>query len=129
MLTSPDIDLEIEVTPEIFSNIEEEGQVIVHCSFHNQYPEDMGVRVWKSTFLICEESGFKSQLIRAFNVPYQPQWYWVAPGATKKFTMIFEKLPKSCNLFTFIEVINQPGPFIVTGIRRNNRDVYQIRLD
>ena len=129
MLTLPDIETEVEVTPEILSSIEEEGQVIVHCSFHNQYPEMMGVRVWKSTFLICESSGYKSQLIRAFDIPYQPNWYRVPPGATKRFTMVFEALPKSCNSFTFMEIIHQPGPFIVTGIARNNSDVYHIRLD
>ena len=129
MLAQPDIDIEIEVTPEVLASIEEEGQVIVHCSFYNQYPEVMGVRVWKSTFLICDSTGYKSQLIKAFDIPYQPQWYWVPPGATKRFTMVFESLPKSCNAFTFMEVINQPGPFIVSGIARNNSDVYRIQLD
>ena len=129
MLSSPDIDIEIEVTPEVLASIEEEGQVIVHCPFHNQYTDFMGVRVWKSTFLICDATGYRSQLVKAYNIPYQPEWYWVPPGATKRFTMIFDALPKSCKAFTFMEVINQPGPFIVSGIARNNSDVYHIRLD
>ncbi len=125
----PDIETKVEIDPEILVKMEEESQVIVHCSFTNIYNEVMGVRVWKSTFLICEASGKRSALIKALDIPYQPDWYWILPGTTKRFTMIFEALPKGCESFTFMEVINQPGPFIVSGILRNNSDVYRVSLE
>ncbi|MFB1004651.1 MAG: hypothetical protein QMC70_11010 [Bacteroidia bacterium] len=122
----------IQVDPQILTEIEEEAQVIVHCSFYNdpnQYVGEMGVRVWKDTFLIDEATGIKVPMIKALGIVYQPDWYFLASGETKRFTLIFEALPKSCISFTLAEIINQPGAFIVTGILRNNSDVYNARLD
>lgn len=128
-IQTPEINTKVELDPEILTLIEEEGQVIVHCHYHNYTLEVMGIRVWKSTFLVCDASGLQSQLIKAFDICYQPDWYWVAPGETKRFTMIFEPLPKSVVSFTLMEIINQPGPFVVSGILRNNSDVYNVKLD
>lgn len=126
---TPEIEEKVEIDPEIWSEIHEERQVIVHCTFFNHYTEAMGIRVWKSTFLICDESGHRSALIRAFNIPYQPQWMWLYPAQSHTFTMVFEALPKGCTSFTFKEVIKESGAFIVSGIARNKKDVYKIRLD
>jgi 3',5'-cyclic AMP phosphodiesterase CpdA len=121
--SKPEIDLELA------TDVEEEGQVIVHCSMFNPMSEPMGIRVWKETFLICNQTGNKSKLIKALNVVYQPQWELVFPGKTKRFMMLFERLPKVCTSFTFKEIINQPGAFLVADIPRNKRDVYRINLD
>jgi hypothetical protein len=123
---------EIQLDPKILTEIQEEAQVIVHCSFYNDstlYFGEMGVRVWKETFLIDEATGVKVQMIKALGIVYQPDWYFLAPGETKRFTMIFEALPKTCVSFTLAEIINQPGAFVVKGILRNNSDVYHVRLD
>ena len=71
----------------------------------------------------------KVPMIKALGIVYQPDWYFLAPGETKRFTMIFEALPKSCTSFTLAEIINQPGAFVVNGILRNNSDIYSARLD
>ena len=89
----------------------------------------MGVRVWKETFLIDEATGVRVPMIKALGIVYQPDWYFLAPGETKRFTMIFEALPKSCVSFILAEIINQPGAFVVKGIKRNNSDIYSVRLD
>lgn len=123
---------EIKLDPKILTEIQEEAQVIVHCSFYNDptlYFGEMGVRVWKETFLIDEATGIKVQMIKALGIVYQPDWYFLAPGETKRFTMIFDALPKTCVSFTLAEIINQPGAFVVKGILRNNSDVYHARLD
>jgi len=123
---------DIQVDPQILSDIKEEAQVIVHCSFYNDsnvYAGDMGLRVWKETFLIDEATGLKVPMIKALGIVYQPDWYFLVPGETKRFTLIFEALPKSCVSFTLVEIINQPGAFMVTGILRNNSDIYHARLD
>lgn len=121
--SKPTIDVELA------TDVEEEGQVIVHCSMFNSMNEPMGVRVWKETYLICNQTGAKRQLIKAINIVYQPQWELVFPGKTKRWTMLFERLPKSCTSFTFKEIINQPGAFLVSDIDRNRRDVYRVKLD
>jgi hypothetical protein len=122
----------IAVDVQILAEVQEEAQVIVHCSFYNDpnlYFGEMGVRVWKETFLIDEATGVKVPLMKALGIVYQPDWYFLAPGETKRFTMIFEALPKKCTSFTLAEIINQPGAFVVKGILRKNSDVYSVRLD
>lgn len=125
-------EVEIKIDPELLIETEEEGQVIVHCSFYNDprlYVGDIGVRVWKETFLIDEQSGLMNQMVKAFGIVYQPKWYFIQPGETKKFTMVFEALPKSCKSFTLAEIIPQSGAFVVKGIRRNATDIYHVKLD
>jgi hypothetical protein len=129
--TLEEIKEKVQIDTQLTSDVDEEGQVIVHCSFHNADEEGfgpMGIRVWKSTFLIDEATGFRRPLIKAFNICYQPEWMFVLPGQTKKFTMVFEKLNKACKSFTFKEVIPQSGAFEVKGIKRNKSDVYHINL-
>ena len=121
----------VKVVPEILEEVEEEGQVIVHCSFDNDqsgFLGAVGIRVWQSTFLIDADSSYRSKLLKAINIPYAPEWYLVYPMERKTFTLIFEKLPKSCTKFTFAEIIPEPGAFIVENIVRNNQDVYSITL-
>lgn len=127
-----DIETKIHIDPQILTEIQEEAQVIVHCSFFNDpslYFGEMGVRVWKETFLIDEATGIQVPMIKALGIVYQPDWYFLAPGETKRFTMIFEALPKSCVSFTLAEIIPQSGAFVVKGIPRNNSDIYHARLD
>jgi hypothetical protein len=122
----------ISIEPDILEQIEEEAQVVIHCSFYNDptlFEGDMALRVWQETFIIDEQSGAMCQMVKAFGIVYQPLWEFIKPGRTKRFTMVFDALPKSCKSFTLAEIINQPGPFIVKGIKRNNSDIYSVRLD
>ena len=126
------IKTKVEIDPEVLTEIEEEAQVVVHCSFYNDpsvYIGEIGVRVWKETFIIDEQTGIQNKMVNAFGIVYQPNWYFIKPGETKRFTMIFDALPKTCVSFTLAEIIPQSGAFVVKGIKRNNSDIYNVKLD
>jgi hypothetical protein len=124
---SPDI-AEIE-RPEIAFSIEteEESQVIVHCSYTSAGSGDL-IRIWPTTFLIPQNSSFKSQLIHAENITLFPFWTEIPLGKTHTFTLVFQGLPRDCILFDMVEEIGQPGAFVVKNIRRNKTDVYHVEI-
>lgn len=127
-ITTPDIEEYIQAETEIATEVDNEGQVIVHCSFKNEEMDYQGVRIWKSTVLIDENSEHESELLHAEGITMFPDWTWIKPGTTKRFTLIFSRLPKSCAVFHFYERIPQTGGFMVADIARNQSDVYQIEL-
>ena len=51
---------------------EEESQVTIHCSILTYTFEEL--RISKSTSLIDQNSGKKSILIHAENIPFHPRW-------------------------------------------------------
>ena len=119
---------EVKGKTKIFSSVDEEGQVIIHCKYVNDTGDFAGVRIWKSTVLLDENSDHESELLHAEGVTYYPQWTAVPPNKTHRFTLVFSRLPKSCTMFHFYERIPQPGGFMVANIKRNNSDVYSIEL-
>ena len=44
------------------------------------------------------------------------------------FTLVFSGLPKECESFDLKEEIPEEGGFFVKNIRRNNSDVYRIKI-
>ncbi len=112
---------ETEETTEVKTLESEERQTIVHCSCGDDY----AYRIWPSTFLIEHGTGKQARLITAFNISFAPQW---TLNDGKGFTLIFEGLGKGCAAFDLKEIIPQEGGFEVTGIQRNNTDVYQVRF-
>jgi hypothetical protein len=107
----------------IASLTQEDSHVYVHCYFDNPYTDAL-IRIWKTTFLIDNDSAFKSSLIHAEKISFAPQWTLIPDGITYSFLLIFSALPT----FDFIEEINQPGGFTVRNIPRNETDVYHITL-
>ena len=99
----------------------EERQTIVHCQCNGEGSE--AYRVWPTTYLIENGTGKRAKLITAFNISFAPQW---TLNDGKGFTLVFEGLSKSCTSFDLKEIIPQEGGFEVTGIPRNNMDVYQV---
>ena len=110
------------------SKVVEESQVIVHCTYKGTIYGDM-IRIWKSTFLIANDSNHRSKLVHHENITIYPEWTEVENGKTITFTLIFTALPKNCLFFDFIESIPEPGGFEVKNIRRNKTDVYKISLN
>lgn len=107
--------------------VEEEGQVIVHCFIRaNAFIEK--VRIWRSTFLIDNDSAHKSKLIFANNITLYPDWTDVPFGQNIHFTLIFSPLPKKCTSFHLFEDIPENGGFEMSNIVRNQSDVYQVDL-
>ena len=105
--------------------IEEESQVIVHCSIPCEF--GMGVRIWKTTFLITDD-GQKIPLVYWEGITLAPQWTRIFHNGVYNFTLIFKGLPKGCKLFTLKEEIPEPGGFIVADIPRNKTDVYRVTI-
>ena len=109
-----------------FSNVDEQGQVTVHCLFRPG-PFDC-IRIWPTTYLICRSSGHRRRLLHAEGIPFAPEWLPVPAGSSVSFLLIFEALPQGCSLFDLVEEIDDPGGFHVCGIPRNHQDVYRIQL-
>ena len=105
--------------------IEEESQVIVHCSIPCEF--GMGVRIWKTTFLITDD-GQKIPLVHWEGITLAPQWTRIFHNGAYNFTLIFKGLPKGCKLFTLKEEIPEPGGFVVINIPRNKTDVYRVTI-
>jgi len=105
----------------------EAGHVYVHCYFNNTF-KNMLIRIWKSTFLIDQGSGARSELVHIENITYAPEWTSVPDNQLFHFLLIFSALPKSCMKFDLLEDIPQSGGFHVTDITRNEVDVYRVDL-
>lgn len=106
----------------------EEKQVILHCIIKASPFYGSLIRIWKSSYLIDQKSGRKSELIHAENISLYPYWTEVPAFQSYRFTLVFSGLSSDCELFDFKELIPQSGGFCYKGIRRNKSDVYQIDL-
>ncbi len=88
----------------------------------------MLIRVWRTTYLIDRASGSRSELVHAENISFAPQWTMI-PGKTNfSFLLIFSALPKDCKIFDLVEDIPQANGFFVSGIGRNQQDVYHVQI-
>ncbi|MBL7862836.1 MAG: hypothetical protein JNJ65_16860 [Cyclobacteriaceae bacterium] len=119
------------VEPDVLTSIEgwtlEDQHVYVHCYFKNEQ-EEMLIRVWRSTFLIDRASGSRSELIHAENISFAPQWTIIRGKIIFSFLLIFSALPKDCKVFDLVEDIPQAGGFHISGIKRNELDVYHVDI-
>ena len=115
-----------DLLPELLTDVEEKGQVTVHCSFVAGLSD--AIRIWPSTFLVCRHSGHRSQLLFAEGIPMAPTWMPVPAGNAIHFTLLFAGLPSHCVLFDLVEEIADPGGFHVPAILRNDMDVYRVEL-
>ncbi|MBL7870383.1 MAG: hypothetical protein JNM78_02140 [Cyclobacteriaceae bacterium] len=124
-LTKPVVEQEIltAIDPQSL----EDSHVYVHCYFQNDSSE-MLIRVWRSTFLIDRTSGSRSELIHAENITYAPIWTAIPGMAPYSFLLIFSALPKDCKVFDLLEDIPQSNGFFVSGIKRNELDVYHVDI-
>lgn len=118
--------IEPALKEELLTNLDERGQVTVRCRFDST---DFNlIRIWRSTYLVCYDSGHRSELLHADGIAIAPQWMPVLPGAAAVFTLVFAPLPKECSAFDLVEDIPQAGGFHVAGIRRNRRDMYEVAV-
>ncbi|MBK8451694.1 MAG: hypothetical protein IPL42_17445 [Saprospiraceae bacterium] len=123
----PEVKIDNEARDKLLNQMQEEAQVIVHCSFTGRMQNDK-IRVWKSTYLYTKDSSHKSELILAENITMYPTWMYINKGQTINFTLIFSGLPKHCKHFDLIENIPEPGGFAFLNIERNNSDVYSLEI-
>lgn len=116
--------IEPALKEELLTNIDERGQVTVRCRFDSA--EFNLIRIWRSTYLVCYDTGHRSELLHADGIAVAPQWMPVLPGSAAMFTLVFAPLPKECSAFDLVEDIPQAGGFHVAGIGRNRRDMYEV---
>ena len=124
-VVKPKVKTQKEVREKILSEVSEESQVIVHCTF---YGYGSLIRIWQSTFLFSHESSHVSKLVHHENITLYPNWMEVSPTGTTKFTLVFTALPKSCKKFDLIEKIPQSGGFECRNINRNKTDIYKVEI-
>jgi hypothetical protein len=120
---SVDTDILFAIHPELLND----SYVYVHCHVRHAAME-MLVRIWRTTFLIDRQSSARSGLVHAENITFAPVWTIVPQNFNYTFLLIFNGLPKSCEVFDFVEEIEQSGGFYVPDIVRNESDVYHIDL-
>lgn len=105
----------------------EASHVYVHCYFNNTV-KDMLIRIWKTTFLVDKNSSHRSKLVHVENISFAPQWTVIPENKLFQFLLIFDALPKGCEMFDLLEDIPQPGGFYVANIMRNKKDVYHVYI-
>jgi hypothetical protein len=111
---------EVKIEPDV------ESQVIVHCVlFAGVFPSR--IRIWPTTYLVDLNSGQKSKLLYSEKIAKFPQWETVVGGTD--FTLVFERLPKTCTAFDLYEDIPESGGFRVKNIKRNRLDVYRVPIE
>jgi hypothetical protein len=108
--------------------VEEEKQIIFHCRFDAPGNEDALIRIWPTTYLIDRASDYKSDLLFAYNISFYPVWDLIPVNSTKKFTLVFGGLPKSCKVFDLVEITNNWDGFTSKGIVRKKEDVYTVKF-
>ena len=123
---APTVKIDKRLKEELFSQIQEEGMVILHCSYTAGF--GTSIRIWNTTVLIDKASGTRSGLLHALNITMAPIWMEVPAGSTVRFTLIFLSLPKTCEIFDFLEDIPRPDRFEIRGIKRNKSDVYNVTI-
>jgi hypothetical protein len=127
-ISKPAIQISDEVKQSLQQMTDEEGQVIVHVTYFAQ-DAYAGIRIWPTTYLIPQGGGEKSTLVTLENITLAPNWTMLRKKGDYHFTLVFSPLPKGCKLFHLWEDIDQPGGFLIRNIRRNNSDVYLVRLE
>lgn len=94
-IAKPQVEIDEEVRHLV--QTQEERVTIVHCYYLSAFPTY--ARIWPTTYLI-EEDGTRRQLLHAFNISFAPNWtsYRVVNDYVR-FTLLFEALSRTCNLF------------------------------
>ena len=123
--SAPETEGEVVVVPRIA--VLEQGHVYVHCRFRNG-PMETLIRIWSSTVLIDRSSGSRSPLVHAEQISIAPVWTPVPPNREFRFLLIFQALPAGCTVFDMLEDIPETGGFHVSGILRNESDIYHVEL-
>lgn len=130
IITKPKVEIAPDLLKKMQTEVEEKGQVVLHIFYRVPSSNFMQIRIWPTTFLYDSNSSHKSDLVTYHNIVLYPHWHLCFPGENVYFTLVFNGLPKSCTSFDFIEHCdNEAGAFKVTGIARNESDVYYLRIN
>jgi hypothetical protein len=130
MITNPvrqtEAEIDEAVRRELLHDLPDEGQVIVHLTYYSHW-ENI-IRIWPTTYLVPQDGGDCSKLLTTHGITLYPAWTLLDAGERFRFTLVFAPLPKTCTIFDLQEDIPEPGGFFISGIKRNQTDVYHLRL-
>jgi hypothetical protein len=121
------IEISDEAKDQLHIASDAEGQVILHISYTPGRTADR-IRIWPTTYLIPHGNKTRSELIHAENIGRYPHWLIIPVNKEHIFTLVFSPLPKGCIYFDLFEDIPEPGGFLIKSIKRNQTDVYHLRL-
>lgn len=124
IIVQPKIEIEEALLVAAQDRTQEENQVIIHFQVSVQNPP-LGIRIWKSTYLIPHSGNEKAALLHVDGISKAPRWTGIM-GNHHSFTLIFEGLPKDCSSFDLVEDIPSPYRLTYMGITRNQTDVYNL---
>lgn len=129
-ITKPKVDISPSILEDLQTQIQEEGQVIIHFLFKNDFWIGTKIRIWPTSYLYDQGSCHISKLVHCENIVLAPHWQEVVIGDQCYFTLIFSGLPRDCSTFDFIEDCgSEGGGFAVKDIPRNEADIYYFRID
>ncbi len=128
IIKKPKVDIAPELLELTKTMVQEESQVIVHCIISAPWYSELGIRIWPTTYLYDNNSDHRSELVHFENISPYPNWQFIEAGKTTFFTLFFSGLPKTVSSFDLIEEIPESNGFELTGIERNETDVYYVRF-
>lgn len=123
-ISCPSTMIDPQWVKEIKQQADEQQKVLVHLSLLGP----MQYRIWPTTYLFDQHSDHRSCLLHIENLSVYPEWSEVQDGKVRSGLLIFEGLPKTCTSFDFQEIIPESGAFTLTGITRNDEDIYSIEI-
>jgi len=129
IITRPKIDIDADILRKFQEQIQEAGQVIVHCVSTDTMGWGMYIRIWPTTYLLDHESSHRSEMVHIENIVLAPDWQYLAPTEKLHYSLIFSGLPKSCTIFDLIEFGEGKNCFSALNIDRNESDIYYVKLN
>ena len=123
IITNPEPLVSNKITTMLITEAEEESHIIVHCTCLSG-----PIRIWRSTFLVDESSGFRTIMKHCEGISLYPQWMEIPDEKPHTFTLFFNSMPKECSVFHLLEIIPEEGGFEVMFIERNEQDVYWVEI-
>ena len=128
VIDKPKIDIDQSILNKLCSQVDEQGQVVLHFLFKASIFGGEKIRIWPTTYLYDNNSEYRAELVHQENISLAPHWTELEPSSATYFTLVFNGLPKSCLSFDFKEHCEGGGAFHAKAIRRNNSDVYFLRI-
>ena len=127
LIKEPSIVIDTDIQIKLCNEVEEEGQVIVHCTL--SLSSFSRVRIWMTTYLFDKHSTHRSRLLHVEGIHVYPQEWMQVSLPVVNFTLIFSSLPRHCKVFDMYEQTQgDPGNFSAKAIVRNETDVYHVDL-
>ena len=129
IITQPKVEIDRDILRKFREQIQEAGQVVIHCISTDTFGWGMHIRIWPTTFLLDQGSSHRSEMVHVENIVLAPNWQYLTPKEKLHYSLIFNGLPKACTMFDLIEFGEGQNCFSALNIARNESDVYYVKLN